>query len=358
MAKKILMIGDTGILMFAKSFRKNFEKLGYIVDEPQYPVFIEQNFLLKRISYFRKKFKDNFFGKQVQLYIEKAKKFKPDFVFVFNNSRITPEFIEYCKENNLPMYTYLCDSIYFTRKAFAYKSAYTNIYSYEPSDAKVEFRPGQFVKYMPLACDHELYTYNPKREYKQDICFVGNLEKRRMELLEKVAAYCEEHNKKLVVHTMMQLHVGKEWWHCLKVISRRVRYNKKYPHLMKCIINEPIVGKDLVNLYNESRICLNIHVGTDPNLHSGPNPRTFEILGCKAFEIMDKEHLMDFPFKDGEELSVFENEKELINKIDYYLTHDNEREAIAEKGYNRVLEVMTIEKQIKKICDDIEKDIK
>ena len=352
--KKILMIGDNGPLVFAQSFRKSFENLGYIVDEPEYLVFKEQNFILKRFKYLRAQYLGAFFAKQTALYINKLEKFNPDAVFVFNNNRITLEFAQYCCAKKLPMYLYLCDSIHFTSKAYEYRDFYEAIYSYEPTDAKVSFGEGKYVKYMPLGCDHEVYRHMSEIKKRYDICFVGNLDKRRFEILEKVAEYCQKNNKKMVVHTLLQLNINGKWDHIPKVVGRRIRYYKKYHHLMKYIVNKPIFGRDLAKLYNESRINLNIHVGTDLGLHTGPNPRTFEILGTKGFEIMDSGHLLDLPFYDGKDLVVFDDTDDLLKKIDYYLQYENERDIISSNGQKKVLNMMTIQKQVEEICKDIE----
>lgn len=69
-------------------------------------------------------------------------------------------------------------------------------------------------------------------------------------------------------------------------------------------------------------------------MHTGPNPRTFELLGCQAFEIIDAGHISETTLQHGKDLIEFHNTEELIKQIDYYLKVPEERLKIAAAGYN------------------------
>lgn len=127
----------------------------------------------------------------------------------------------------------------------------------------------------------------------------------------------------------------------------------KYPYLTKFIINELIIGKDLSDLYNKTKICINIHVGTYLGMHTGPNPRTFELLACKAFEIIDEGHINQTILKNGRDLVEFNTPKDLIDKIDYYLKHEVERNNIANSGYATTKKYYNLQTLIEKIIKQI-----
>lgn len=97
MCKKILYIGTPGILLYSKSIKNCFIKLGFNIVEPEYLRFKDQNSFQKR--FFRKKLLTDFFHRQNLAYIDAAKKFKPDYAFVINNSRMNTEFLQYCNQN-------------------------------------------------------------------------------------------------------------------------------------------------------------------------------------------------------------------------------------------------------------------
>lgn len=77
--------------------------------------------------------------------------------------------------------------------------------------------------------------------------------------------------------------------------------------------------------------------------------RNFEIPGCKTFFLTEYvNHLEDY-YEFEKEISCFKNIPKLIEKIKYYLAHDEEREAIAEAGYERTLRNHTWEKRFNEI---------
>lgn len=351
----IMFIGAPGKLLFSESFKNSFAKFNYKIVEPEYLKFSEQNFILKKIKSQRKKYLDDFFEKQNSLYINALKNNNIKFVFIVNNSRVTPPFLQYCKQNNIPVFSYLYDSIRWKDKGLEYIDYYTDIFSYEPSDSSVLIENDNHVKYIPLGCDESVYKYNPLREYVYDICFVGTLDKRRLRLLNEVAEFAYKNNKKMIVYTSVQINKIPHLYLLPKILIRRLKYNFKYKYLMKYLINEPIFGEDLAKLYNESKICLNIHVGTELELHTGLNPRGFEILGCRSFELIDEGHLKHTSIKNGKDIIEFAETNDLMEKIRYYLDNDKKRENIAENGNKKVLEKYTIDKTVEKILKYIKR---
>ena len=347
--KKILYIGTPSVLLYSDSIKKCFEKLDFNILEPEYIKFKDQNRIQKRIS--RKKFLTEFFHRQNIAYIEAAKKFNPDYVFVLNNSRMNEEFLQYCNTYKLPIFMYCIDSIRWCDKALEHMHYYDEIFSYEPSDTSIEFKPHKFVKFLPLGSDNKIYKPNDSINKFYDLCFVGRLDKHRLDILESVAKYVYENNLKFTVFTSIQLFHIPSIWLLPKLLVRRLKYNYKYPHLMKYITNRPILGKELVDLYNNSKICLNIHVATHAGMHTGPNPRTFELLGCKAFEIIDEGHIDKTLLKSGTDLVEFKTVDDLVEKIDFYLINETLRNKIANKGHLTVkenYELLTLIEQIAK----------
>ncbi|MSU09058.1 glycosyltransferase family 1 protein [Veillonellaceae bacterium WCA-693-APC-5D-A] len=119
--------------------------------------------------------------------------------------------------------------------------------------------------------------------------------------------------------------------------------------------NKPILGQDLRKLYNGSKICLNINQGTrNPEWHTGVNPRTFEIMGCNSFELIDAGHLDFVDIVAGRDIIEFSGKEDLVKKIDYYLSHDDERKSIAANGYKIVKEKYTSSAIVKTLLHKIE----
>jgi spore maturation protein CgeB len=65
--------------------------------------------------------------------------------------------------------------------------------------------------------------------------------------------------------------------------------------------------------------------------------RNFEIPGCGGFLLTGGADNLEEYYQDGREVVIFHDDDELIDKIRYYLAHDEERSAIAQAGYERTL---------------------
>lgn len=107
-----------------------------------------------------------------------------------------------------------------------------------------------------------------------------------------------------------------------------IKFKIKHPYLHKFVVNKRITAQEAANIYKRTRINLNIHIPK----HTGFNCRTFEILGNGNFELCDQQNLDYIYFEDGKHIVFYKNKSDLLKKIEYYLTHDKEREKIANQG--------------------------
>jgi glycosyltransferase involved in cell wall biosynthesis len=99
------------------------------------------------------------------------------------------------------------------------------------------------------------------------------------------------------------------------------------------VYNKPVFLKDMFKVFNRSKIVLNTHSNITGT--SKGNMRVYEALGSGSFMLSDEgiypEHLVA-----GEDFVTYKNNADMIEKIDYYLKHDKEREEIALNGYNKI----------------------
>lgn len=65
--------------------------------------------------------------------------------------------------------------------------------------------------------------------------------------------------------------------------------------------------------------------------------RSIEIPACKSMMIAERTDEHKELFLEDVEAVYFDNNEELLKKVLYYLSHDDERKAIAESGYNRCI---------------------
>lgn len=100
-----------------------------------------------------------------------------------------------------------------------------------------------------------------------------------------------------------------------------------------------------------SRINLNLHssnthYGVDPE-SDAINPRVFEIAAAGGFQVCDPCKGLDQFFDPDRELPTYRSLRELREKIDYYLAHEEERQAAAERARQRALEEHTYARRAK-----------
>ena len=82
--------------------------------------------------------------------------------------------------------------------------------------------------------------------------------------------------------------------------------------------------------------------------------RPGEIALTKSFCLSEYTPSLSAIFEIGKEIDVFYNKEDLIEKVKYYLSHDDEREAIAKNGYKRALDNYEIEVYIPKLLKELE----
>lgn len=77
--------------------------------------------------------------------------------------------------------------------------------------------------------------------------------------------------------------------------------------------------------------------------------RIFEVPGNGGFLLTQYADRLENFYELGKEVAVFEDQRELVEKIRYYRTHDTERETIRHAGYERTIRDHTFEKRFEVI---------
>lgn len=103
-------------------------------------------------------------------------------------------------------------------------------------------------------------------------------------------------------------------------------------------------------IFNQSKINLNI---TMRPIISGLSQRVFDVLACGGFLLTNFQTELPEMFEIGEEVEAFSSKEELIEKVNFYLVHDAERERIARNGYEKVKKYYTFEHRFKAMLTSI-----
>lgn len=103
-------------------------------------------------------------------------------------------------------------------------------------------------------------------------------------------------------------------------------------------------------VFAASKINLNL---TSPNIENGIPLRVFDILSAGGFLLTDYRREICEQFEADKDLVVFEGIHDLQEKVDYYLSHSDERMAIAQNGYKKICKRHLYENRLQYILETV-----
>lgn len=113
------------------------------------------------------------------------------------------------------------------------------------------------------------------------------------------------------------------------------------------------VGEATSFIYAGTKINLNIAL---KGIEGGTTQRIMDIMGAGGFVLTNYCEETAELFEEDKEIVMFRTPEELIQKVNYYLEHEEEREQIARAGHERAMNDYTYEKKIKKLLDWVTED--
>ncbi|GFI30573.1 spore protein YkvP [Lachnospiraceae bacterium] len=107
---------------------------------------------------------------------------------------------------------------------------------------------------------------------------------------------------------------------------------------------------EMPKIFHLSKINLNF---TSKPIRTGLPLRLWDILGAGGFVLTNFQSEIPEYFEVGKDLDIYASEEELMEKIQYYLEHEKERQAIAESGYRKAKEQYSLELRVKQILKTV-----
>ncbi len=324
----------------------------------------------------------------------------PGAVFSFN---YFPLVSNVCKRENLPYISWIYDSPYVMLYSYTTINPCNHIYVFDKALCQ-EFQTAgiKTVHYLPMAANTDRLDKMEAPAPVYDISFVGSLYNEshnffdRMENLSEYAKgyleglmnaqmniqgynFIQESLSPIMEELYQALPMDpnpdgvetREYLYAQYVINRKLTGLERF-RLLKAITQKNALDLftldpsfSLPNLRNhgtadyysemplvfkKSRINLNISLRS---IKSGIPLRAFDIMGSGGFLLSNyQEDFLEY-FTPGVDFVYYENEKDLLQKIDYYLTHDTERLAIAKNGHDKVAAAHTYRDRVRKMLRTI-----
>lgn len=151
------------------------------------------------------------------------------------------------------------------------------------------------------------------QKYKTDVIFAGHYEDDER----------DEYIKAVLDAGIKFKLFGPEW--------ERSQYYQYFINKLKII---PYLTDDYNLALNSAKIALVFLSKLNNDTYTR---RCFEISAAKTFMLSQYTDDLDSMFKQGVEAEYFRDKEEMLDKIRYYLNHNDKREKIAQAGYERLL---------------------
>lgn len=320
----------------------------------------------------------------------------PDAVFSFN---YFPLISNVCKREGLPYLSWIYDSPYVMLYSYTAINPCNTIYVFDRALCREFHEAGiKTVRYLPMAANTERLDALGFPEPIYDVSFVGSLYTEshnffdRMETLSPYAKGYLEGLMHAQMHVqgynfiqeslspiMEELYQAlpmdpnpdgvetREYLYAQYVINRKLTGLERLRLLTAITERHPLdlftldPSFTLPNLRNhgtadyysemplvfkKSRINLNISLRS---IKSGIPLRAFDIMGNGGFLLSNYQEDFLENFTPGVDFEYYESEEDLLKKIDYYLTHEAERQAIAKNGHDKVAEAHTYRDRVREM---------
>jgi O-antigen biosynthesis protein len=105
--------------------------------------------------------------------------------------------------------------------------------------------------------------------------------------------------------------------------------------------------EDAARNFSMSKIVFNISIKDDINM------RVFETLSTGSFLLTNWIPTLGDLFEDGKHLVTYKTLDEMVEKAQYYLEHDDEREAIAQTGHEEFMAKHTYKDRVSDILKNV-----
>ncbi|MBD2848616.1 glycosyltransferase [Paenibacillus sp. IB182496] len=270
-----------------------------------------------------------------------ADEVRPDLVLVLNGGVLPADQVARMREAGHTTAVWFTDDPYYTDWTVEIAPRFDYVFTLEINCVPFYQEHGcANVHYMPFAADPAIFR--PQRassKYLTDICFIGTAFWNRVEMIDRLAPMLARRN---VV-------ISGWWWD-------RLRNYGKLADKIK--LGDWMTPQETAQYYNGAKIVINLHRSIDDdtinvNSHKiaahSANPRTFEIACSGAMQLSDMRPDLPSLYTPDEEIATYGSYEELAEKIEYYLTHEEERQRIATGGFTRTMRDHTYKSRLQSL---------
>jgi len=237
---------------------------------------------------------------------------------------------------------WLPDDPYHSDKTAAIAPHYDYVFTLEASCVPFYKSLGcQHVYYLPFGVNPRFIRHTrPDLTYRSDICFVGSAFWNRAAFFDEIAEYLAGKRLKII-----------GWW------WDRMR---NYRLLEDKIHGVWLSPEETAKHYSGAKIVINLHRSADDESHNANsrnipahsvNPRLFEISACASLQLVDERLELPGLYTPGRDIATFASPGELVDKIEYYLNHEEERREMIQRGLYRTVTEHTYRNRLQRLLE-------
>lgn len=327
-------------------------------------------------------------------------------VFTYN---FYPELSALCNERKIYYISWIVDNPHFSLEAEEVFNPINRMFSFDKEQVKQLIKRGvNYVFHLPLGVDVEGFHIlaNDKKKFNADVAFVGNLYNDNTHNLYQQIAYLPPYSKGYI-NAMIQAQqkIGdnifipnafpKRVWeelHSYIKFEESGKFRILYESQIINIIQKEVTKRErcgavsLLNHFFDFRLYTGSSLEFDSNLKnagyvdyktemplvfhnskininitlrsitSGIPLRALDIMACEGFLLSNCQKELREYFIEDKECVFYYDLEDMIDKCAYYLSHDEERKAIAEAGHQKVKEEFSLKGQLARMKDILEEN--
>jgi len=317
MSCRLLLVGEMSEGTYGWAFRAAARRMGVkhaVVAEPVMIGLARWRYVMHRMLAF---FVNTWFRIQV---LKMAELYRPDAVLVFRGSRLNDRTLVRLGSSSVLTLIFNDDFAPTHRAPDLDRIArclplYDLVVTQRPHRRHVIERLGvrrvlfQDFAYIPDL--HFPYTEPVPDDYRSDIVFVGSPDATRVRYLARLVQAGAD----------LAIYGPDLWWETYRnqlgtSIRGRLAWGREYAKVL--------AGTKIA-------LCL-----VRESNYDWQSMRTFEIPAMGAFMLAQRTPDHVRLFKEGEEIACFSTVEEMVEKVEYYLSHDEERQRMAERAHRKI----------------------
>ena len=275
-----------------------------------------------------------------QLILDCASQIRPDILLAFKGSFVESRTLETLRQSQIALYNYYPDTSpsahdrLLTESIRGYDCVfYTKKFWSLNMPEALAARP---VAFLPHGYDPDVHQvlsldHRDTADYGHNVTVIGSHTLYKERLLSDLVRRCPN----------LDLHIyGSRWVESLRS-----------PELNTHIHGFALFGSKYAKAIRASRISLAITSGKVDGVAQGDETttRTYEIPACGGFMLHERTPELLELYDEGKEVACFGSVEELASKIDYYLAHPEECQAIARAGHARCVPAYSYDSRVKEI---------